>query len=108
MEVGLKLIELLEFRSYFSLFPSRFSIKNCLKSGKHIVSGTKSKQNISSNINVQGSDPSFTKSSKVCTKQARFLDWNPIEEGELNPKIDFSSFEHLGIVEQLYEGFLSC
>ena len=29
-------------------------------------------------------------------------------KGELNPKIDFSSFEHLGIVEQLYEGFLCC
>ena len=27
-------------------------------------------------------------------------------KGELNPKIDFSSFEHLGIVEQLYEVFL--
>ena len=26
-------------------------------------------------------------------------------KGELNPKIDFSSFEHLGIVEQLYEVF---
>ena len=26
-------------------------------------------------------------------------------KGELNPKIDFSSFQHLGIVEQLYEGF---
>ena len=24
-------------------------------------------------------------------------------KGELNPKIDFSSFEHLGIVEQLYK-----
>ena len=24
---------------------------------------------------------------------------------ELNPEIDFSSFEHLGIVEQLYEVF---
>ena len=23
-------------------------------------------------------------------------------KGELNPKIDFSSFEHLGIVEQIY------
>ena len=29
-------------------------------------------------------------------------------KGELNPKIDFSSFGHLGIVEQLYEVFLSC
>ena len=29
-------------------------------------------------------------------------------KGELNPKIDFSSFEHIGIVEQLYEVFLSC
>ena len=29
-------------------------------------------------------------------------------KGELNPKIDFSLFEHLGIVEQLYEVFLSC
>ena len=29
-------------------------------------------------------------------------------KGELNPKIDFSPFEHLGIVEQLYEVFLSC
>ena len=29
-------------------------------------------------------------------------------KGELNPKINFSSFEHLGIVEQLYEVFLSC
>ena len=28
-------------------------------------------------------------------------------KGELNPKIDFSSFEHFGIVEQLYEVFLS-
>ena len=28
-----------------------------------------------------------------------------IIKGELNPKIDFSSFEHLGIVEQLYEVF---
>ena len=27
---------------------------------------------------------------------------------ELNPKTDFSSFELLGIVEQLYEVFLSC
>ena len=26
-------------------------------------------------------------------------------KGKLNPKIDFSSFEHLGIVEQLYEVF---
>ena len=26
-------------------------------------------------------------------------------KGELNPKMDFSSFEHLGIVEQLYEVF---
>ena len=26
-------------------------------------------------------------------------------KGELNPKIDLSSFEHLGIVEQLYEVF---
>ena len=24
-------------------------------------------------------------------------------KGELNPKIDFSSFEYLGLVEQLYE-----
>ena len=31
-----------------------------------------------------------------------------IVKGELNPKIDVSSFEHLGIVEQLYEVFLSC
>ena len=31
-----------------------------------------------------------------------------IVKGELNPKIDFSPFEHLGIVEQLYEVFLSC
>ena len=31
-----------------------------------------------------------------------------IFKGKLNPKIDFSSFEHLGIVEQLYEIFLSC
>ena len=31
----------------------------------------------------------------------------PLKE-ELNPKIDFSSFENLGIVEQLYEVFLSC
>ena len=32
-------------------------------------------------------------------------------KGELLPKIDFSSFEHLailGTVEQLYELFLSC
>ena len=29
-------------------------------------------------------------------------------KGELNPKIDFSSFEHLGIVVQLYEVFLRC
>ena len=29
-------------------------------------------------------------------------------KGELNPKIDISSFEHLGIVEQLYEVCLSC
>ena len=29
-------------------------------------------------------------------------------KGELNPKIDLSSFEHLDIVEQLYEVFLSC
>ena len=29
-------------------------------------------------------------------------------KGELNPKIDFSSFEHLDLVEQLYEVFLSC
>ena len=29
-------------------------------------------------------------------------------KGELNPKIDFLSFEHLDIVEQLYEDFLSC
>ena len=28
-------------------------------------------------------------------------------KGELNPKIDFSLFEHLDIVEQLYEVFLS-
>ena len=31
-----------------------------------------------------------------------------IFKGELNPKIYFSSFEHLGIVEQLYEVFWSC
>ena len=29
-------------------------------------------------------------------------------KGELNPKIDFSSFEHLGTAEQLYQVFLSC
>ena len=29
-------------------------------------------------------------------------------KGELKPKIDFLSFEHLRIVEQLYEVFLSC
>ena len=29
-------------------------------------------------------------------------------KGALNPKIDFSSFEHLGLVEQLYEVFLNC
>ena len=29
-----------------------------------------------------------------------------VVNGELNPKIDFSSFEHLGIVIQLYEDFL--
>ena len=29
-------------------------------------------------------------------------------KGELNPKIDFSQFEHLGIIEQLYKVFLSC
>ena len=29
-------------------------------------------------------------------------------KGELITKIDFSSFAHLGIVEQLYEVFLSC
>ena len=29
-------------------------------------------------------------------------------KGKLNPKIDFSPFEHLGVVEQLYEVFLSC
>ena len=29
-------------------------------------------------------------------------------KGELNLKFDFSSFEHLGIVEQLYEVLLSC
>ena len=29
-------------------------------------------------------------------------------KGELNPKIEFLSFEHLGTVEQLYEDFLSC
>ena len=29
-------------------------------------------------------------------------------KGELNPKIHFPLFEHLGIVEQLYEVFLSC
>ena len=29
-------------------------------------------------------------------------------KGELNPKIDSSLFGHLGIVEQLYEVFLSC
>ena len=28
-------------------------------------------------------------------------------KGELNPKIDISSLEHLGIVEQLYKDFLS-
>ena len=26
-------------------------------------------------------------------------------KGELSPKTDFSSFEHLGIIEQLYEVF---
>ena len=31
-----------------------------------------------------------------------------IFKGELNPKIDFPSFEQLGILEQLYEDFLSC
>ena len=31
-----------------------------------------------------------------------------ILKGELNPKTDFLSFEHLCIVEQLYEVFLSC
>ena len=30
-----------------------------------------------------------------------------LELTELIPKIDFLSFEHLGIVEQLYEVFLS-
>ena len=29
-------------------------------------------------------------------------------KGEVNPEIDFSSFEHLAIVEQLYEVVLSC
>ena len=29
-------------------------------------------------------------------------------KGELNSKIDFSPFDHLGIVEQLQEVFLSC
>ena len=29
-------------------------------------------------------------------------------KGGQNPKIDFSSFERLGMVEQLYEIFLSC
>ena len=29
-------------------------------------------------------------------------------KGELKPKNDFSSFEYLGIVEQLYEVFLNC
>ena len=33
---------------------------------------------------------------------------NFVIKGELNLEIYFSSFEHLGIVEQLYEGFLSC
>ena len=29
-------------------------------------------------------------------------------KGELNPKIELVSFEHSGILEQLYEVFLSC
>ena len=37
--------------------------------------------------------------------KAVFMD--PLK-GELIPKIDFLWFEHLGIVEQLYEVFLSC
>ena len=28
-------------------------------------------------------------------------------KGELNPKIDFSKFDHLGIVEHLYERWLN-
>ena len=35
-------------------------------------------------------------------------EYSIIIKGELNPKIDFSSFEHLSIVEQLHEVFLSC
>ena len=31
-----------------------------------------------------------------------------IVKGEPSPKIDFSSLEYLGIVEQLYEVFLCC
>ena len=31
-----------------------------------------------------------------------------IFKGELNPKIECSSFEYLGILEQLYEVLLSC
>ena len=45
-------------------------------------------------------------------KKNFFLDWSKYCVTkffkELNPKIDFSSFEHLGIVEQLYEVVLSC
>ena len=33
---------------------------------------------------------------------------HPFLKGELNPKLDFSSFEHLGIAEQLLEVCLSC
>ena len=35
-------------------------------------------------------------------------EYSIIIKGELNPKIDFSWFEHLSIVDQLHEVFLSC
>ena len=38
-----------------------------------------------------------TKTNRCWKSKSQFV------KGELNPKIDLSSFEHLGIVEQLYE-----
>ena len=49
---------------------------------------------------------------RIQTTTDHNVDWNTVKsgniKGKLNPKTDFSSFEHLGLVEQLYEVFLSC
>ena len=39
--------------------------------------------------------------------QITIVQLSVVFKGELKPKIDFSSFEHLGIVEQLYVKLLA-